>query len=61
MRTLLMIVGGLVLLGTSLLLDRWLGAGAHITRVAQLFIAVWLTIAVLIPAGAAVFIARKFS
>jgi hypothetical protein len=45
MRTLVIILGGLILLGVNLLLDRWLGGGAQMARVAQIFIAVWLAIA----------------
>jgi hypothetical protein len=47
MRTLLIILGGLLLLAVGLLLDRWLWAGTHMVRIAQVFVAVWLALALL--------------
>jgi hypothetical protein len=46
MRTLIIIVGDLVLLGVCLLAARWIGAGAQpMANVAKIFIAVWLAAA----------------
>ncbi len=47
MRTAIIIVVGLVLLGAGLILDKWLGAGEHMTRVALLFTICWLAVALL--------------
>ncbi len=87
MRTLIIVVGGLCLLGLSLLVTRLTGTGPHtLATVAKIFVPVWLAIALLnmwlgvaragysvaeelpiflvvflIPAGAALAIAWKFS
>lgn len=49
MRTMLIIVGGFVLLGIALLLARWIGGAGTETMVtvAKLFIIVWLALALL--------------
>ncbi len=49
MRSLLIMIGGLVLLGIGLLVGRWIGgAGTHaMATVAKPFILVWLAIALL--------------
>ena len=46
MRTIVIIAGGLVLLGISLLVARWAGGESHtLSIVARIFIVVWLAIA----------------
>jgi hypothetical protein len=48
MRTFVIIAGGLLLLGASVLVARWTGGGAHtMSIVAKSFIVVWLAIALL--------------
>jgi hypothetical protein len=48
MRTLVIIIGGLVLLGLSLFVSRWIGAGPHAMGIAaKVFVPVWLAIALL--------------
>jgi len=47
MRTLLIILGGLIILAAGLFVDRWLGGGAHLLRTAQIFVVVWLALALL--------------
>ena len=46
MRTIIIIVGGFVLLGLSVLAARWLGAGASsMVTAAKVFIPIWLVVA----------------
>jgi hypothetical protein len=46
MRTIIIIVGGFVLLGLSVLAARWLGAGtSSMVTAAKVFIPIWLVVA----------------
>ena len=46
MRTIIIIVGGFVLLGLSVLAARWLGAGtSSMVTAAKVFIPIWLAVA----------------
>jgi hypothetical protein len=49
MRSLVIIVGGILLLGVGLLVARWIGgAGTHaMLTIARLFIPVWLAVALI--------------
>jgi hypothetical protein len=48
MRTIVIIIGGLVLLGLGLLAGRFIGSGPHaIATAARIFLPVWLAIALL--------------
>jgi hypothetical protein len=49
MRTIVIILGGLLLLGVAILLPRWIGSGGTQTMVttAKLFIPIWLAVAAL--------------
>ena len=45
MRTTVIIVGGLVLLGVALLLGRWMGGAPAMVTAAKVFVPVWLAVA----------------
>jgi len=48
MRTILIILGGLLLLGAAILLHRWMGGGTQtMVTTAKLFIPIWLAVALL--------------
>jgi hypothetical protein len=47
MRTILIIVGGLVLLGIALFLGRWMGGTPTMVTFAKVFVLVWLAVAAL--------------
>lgn len=47
MRTAIIIIGGLILLGIFMLVGRWSGGGASMVTAAKIFIPVWLAAALL--------------
>ena len=48
MRTLIIILGGLLLLAVALLVGRWIGVGSHgMATAAKIFLPAWLAIALL--------------
>ena len=47
MRTTVIIVGGLVLLGVALFVGKWFGGTQTLDTIAKLFIPIWLAVALL--------------